>query len=69
MIAIDKEISSRGLRSRMIMQVHDELIFNVVPDELPVLQELVTRNMEGAYAGNVRLEVSSGVGLNWLEAH
>lgn len=69
MIAIDAEIRRLGLRSRMIMQVHDELIFNVVPDELPQLQELVTRNMEGAYAGSVRLEVSSGVGNNWLEAH
>ncbi len=69
MIAIDKEINRLGLRSRMIMQVHDELIFNVVPDELPVLQELVARNMEHAYTGNVRLEVSSGSGLNWLEAH
>jgi len=69
MIAIAAEMRRLGLRSRMIMQVHDELIFNVIPDELPQLQELVTRNMEGAYSGRVRLEVSSGVGHNWLEAH
>lgn len=69
MIDIYREIGERGLRSRMIMQVHDELIFNVIPDELPVLQELVTRLMEHAYSGKVALEVASGVGDNWLEAH
>ena len=53
----------------MIIQVHDELIFNVFPDELAELQALVTDRMEHAYSGNVRLEVSSGVGDNWLEAH
>ena len=47
----------------------DELIFNVFPDELAELQALVTDRMEHAYSGNVRLEVSSGVGDNWLEAH
>lgn len=51
------------------MQVHDELIFNVVPDELSHLQELVAQNMENAYKGKVALEVASGVGKNWLEAH
>ena len=52
------------------MQVHDELIFNVVPEELPRLQALVTELMENACnAGPVPLEVSSGVGDNWLEAH
>lgn len=69
MIDIYREMMARGLRSRMIIQVHDELVFNVVPDELPVLQELVTRLMTGAYSGAVSLEVASGVGNNWLEAH
>lgn len=69
MIDIYREIEERGLRSRMIIQVHDELVFNVVPDELPVLQELVTRLMTGAWQGSVSLEVASGVGNNWLEAH
>lgn len=69
MIAIDGEIRRRGLRSRMIMQVHDELIFNVVPEELADLQQLVIENMEHAYRGRVTLEVSGGTGKNWLEAH
>lgn len=69
MIRIHRDIISRGLRSRMILQVHDELIFNVKPDELAQVQQLVTQGMEQAYHGRVALEVSSGVGANWLEAH
>ena len=53
----------------MIMQVHDELVFDVKPAELPKLQKLVTEHMEGAYSGKVNMEVASGVGVNWLEAH
>lgn len=66
---IDAEIRRRGLRSRMILQVHDELVFNVLPDELDELRALVIEKMEGAYSGKIRLEVSCGVGKNWLEAH
>ncbi|MDE6269511.1 MAG: DNA polymerase I, partial [Muribaculaceae bacterium] len=69
MIAIDAEIKRLGLRSRMILQVHDELIFNVVPDELSVLQEMVQEQMRRAHSRNVELEVSSGVADNWLDAH
>lgn len=69
MIRIDKEIERRGLRSRMILQVHDELVFNVVHDELDTLRQIVVECMETAYSGQVRLEVSCGVGHNWLEAH
>lgn len=69
MVSIHDEIRRRGLRSRMIMQVHDELIFNVVPSELGVMQELVPRLMANAYHGTVPLEVAAGTGTNWLEAH
>ena len=69
MIRIHREMLARGMRSRMILQVHDELVFNVVPEELSALQELVVRLMEGAFTGSVALEVSAGVGANWLEAH
>lgn len=69
MIRIDREITQRGLKSRMILQVHDELVFNVVPDELAQVQEMVVKEMSGAYHGRVPLEVSAGVGANWLEAH
>ena len=69
MIRIHREMNERGMRSRMVMQVHDELVFNVVPEELPQLRELVVRLMEGAFTGSVPLEVSVGTGANWLEAH
>lgn len=69
MIDIAREIESRGLCTRMIMQVHDELIFNVAPEELDEVKSLVERLMMQAYSGNVPLEVAAGVGANWLEAH
>ncbi|MDE6160345.1 MAG: DNA polymerase I [Muribaculaceae bacterium] len=69
MIAVDAEIRRLGLRSRMILQVHDELIFNVYPDELAILQPMVERCMMQAHHGRVPLEVSAGAGANWLEAH
>ena len=69
MVRIYDEMEKRGLRSRMIMQVHDELIFDVVPSELPVMRELVERQMAGAYSGAVPLVAEAGTGDNWLEAH
>lgn len=69
MIRIHRDILAAGLRSRMILQIHDELIFNVKPDELAAVQQIVARDMEQAYSGRVPLEVSAGVGQNWLEAH
>ncbi len=69
MIDVDAEIRRRNLRSRMILQVHDELVFNVKPDELSELQEIVVKKMEGAYCGRIPMEVAAGVGNNWLEAH
>ncbi len=69
MIRVHCDILQAGLRSRMILQVHDELIFNVKPDELGAVQEIVVRDMEEAYRGRVPLEVNAGVGNNWLEAH
>ncbi len=69
MIRIFNELNACGMRSKMVMQVHDELIFNAPLEEVPQLQEMVTRLMEGAFDGAVPLEVSSGTGANWLEAH
>ena len=69
MIDIANEMDQKGLKSRMIMQVHDELVFNIKPDELDTMQELIKRNMENAYKGRVPLIVSAGIGNNWLEAH
>ena len=69
MVAIDRKFREEGLSSKMIMQVHDELNFDVVPEELPRVQEIVTRCMEEAYSGEVTLTASSGVASNWLDAH
>lgn len=69
MIRVHNEMKRLGLKSRMILQVHDELVFNVYPEELPALQELVIREMSGAFSGSVPLEVSAGTGQNWLAAH
>ncbi|MDE7180598.1 MAG: DNA polymerase I [Muribaculaceae bacterium] len=69
MIRIADEIRERGLKSKMIMQVHDELNFNVPENEVGIMQELVSRRMQEAYSGKVVLTASSGVATNWLDAH
>lgn len=69
MVNIHRHIAEAGLKSTMIMQVHDELIFNVKPEELTQLQNIVITDMEHAYRGLVPLEVACGTGTNWLEAH
>ena len=69
MIAIDRRLHDEGFRSTMILQVHDELLFNVKPEELDRLQKIVTEEMTAAYRGKVPMTVSVGIGHNWLEAH
>lgn len=70
MIRIDEAIRSRGLASRLILQVHDELNFNVPPHELEEMKQLVHECMTGAISTlSVPLEVEMGVGKSWLEAH
>jgi DNA polymerase-1 len=68
MLAVDRELSSAGLRSRMILQVHDELMIEVAPGELPAVEPLVRSAMAGAASLRVPLEVSVGTGLSWAEA-
>lgn len=69
MVKIFKEMEERRMQSRMIMQVHDELVFNIVPSELDEMRRLIVECMESSYSGRVAMEVSVGVGTNWLEAH
>lgn len=69
MVNIFDEIAKRGLKSKMIMQVHDELNFDVLPQELDIIKELVCRNMQNVYNGRVSLTASCGTGPNWLTAH
>ncbi len=69
MIAIDRRFREEGIKSRMILQVHDELNFDVVPSELEKVTEIVVTEMENAYHGRVRLTASHGTASNWLDAH
>lgn len=69
MIRIYKRFKEEGLRSKMILQVHDELNFSVVPEERDRVQEIVISEMQNAYPLSVPLLAECGWGSNWLEAH
>lgn len=69
MIRIHEEMTKRNMRSKMILQVHDELVFDTCPDELEVLTELVRERMSGAMQLSVPLDVNINSGQNWFEAH
>ncbi|MGV8828468.1 MAG: DNA polymerase I [Breznakibacter sp.] len=69
MIDINQEMNSLNLKSKMILQVHDELNFDVCQEELETMKELVKRCMENACALKVPLTADMGIGKNWLEAH
>ncbi|WP_313528791.1 DNA polymerase I [Sphingobacterium multivorum] len=69
MIAIQKEIEQRRLTGKMIMQVHDELVFDVPKDEIVVFKKIILDKMSNAIKTSVPLIVEIGEGKNWLEAH
>ncbi len=70
MIKIHTEMQRLNLKSKMILQVHDELIFDVHKDEIEQLKDLVISNMESALSlGKVPVLVDAGIGNNWFEAH
>ncbi|MBR1711815.1 MAG: DNA polymerase I [Alloprevotella sp.] len=69
MVRIDERMRREGLQSKMILQVHDELNFSALPDELPALRSLVIEEMERAWTMSVPLLADCGEGSNWLEAH
>ena len=69
MIRIYRRFKEAGLQSKMIMPVHDELNFDVVPEEIDRVREIVKTEMENAYHGRVPLTASCGVADNWLDAH
>jgi DNA polymerase-1 len=68
MLSVDRELRDRGLGSRMLLQVHDELVFEVAPGELAALSELVRQTMGGAFDLRVPLDVALGTGRSWAEA-
>ena len=68
MIEIQNEFEKRNLKSKMLLQVHDELIFNVLNDELDVVKQIVKQIMENTYKLEVPLVVDIEYGTDWYEA-
>jgi len=68
MLAVHRDLAAAGLRSRMLLQVHDELLFEVAPGELDQVKALVSAAMGSAADLAIPLEVSMGYGLSWAEA-
>ena len=69
MIGVAARLKAEGLRSKMVLQIHDELLFDAVPEEVPALKTLVTEVMEHVMELSVPLTVECSSGINWLEAH
>ena len=71
MIKIQAQLEKEKLQSKMILQVHDELIFDAVPEEIDILKPLILDNMKSALLlpNNVPVEAELGMGKNWLDAH
>ncbi|MDP8228594.1 MAG: DNA polymerase, partial [Candidatus Electryoneaceae bacterium] len=69
MIAVDRMLDDEEFDARMLMQVHDELVFEVPPDEVERLSQRLRDVMDGVWKLRVPLEVGIGYGTNWLDAH
>ena len=69
MINIHKKLSEGNYQTKMLLQVHDELVFDVYKPELETMKTLIKSEMENAYSLSVPLDVEIGVGNDWLEAH
>ena len=69
MVRVDRALKERRLRTKMVLQIHDELVFDAPEEEVDEVVELARREMTGAYDFGVPLEVGVGVGRSWLDAH
>ena len=69
MINIHKKLTTENWKSKMLLQVHDELVFDVHNSELEKIQPMIKHEMENAFKMDVPLDVEIGIGKNWLEAH
>ena len=69
MINVNNRIKKSKLNSKMILQIHDELLFEVPKDELDLLSSLVKEEMENAIKLDIPLKVDCDYGKNWFEAH
>ena len=69
MINVDRKMKEAGMQSRMVLQVHDELVFDALLSEADDLKKLVTEEMENVIQLSIPLTVECNYGKNWLEAH
>ena len=69
MINIHKKLKAENWKSKMLLQVHDELVFDVHKSELETIKPMIKHEMENAFKMDVPLDVEIGVGENWLQAH
>jgi DNA polymerase-1 len=69
MIRVANAMKEKDVKSKMLLQVHDELVFDVHEDEIDLMKELVKTEMEGAVQMTVPMEVEMEVADNWLDAH
>ncbi len=69
MVRIDDQFRKRALRTKMVLQIHDELVFDAPSEEVEIVKEIVRNEMISALEFNVPLEVSIGIGANWIDAH
>ena len=69
MIKIHEILKSGGYKSKMLLQVHDELVFDIHQDEMHILKPIIKDTMEKSYKMSIPLTVDLGEGSNWLEAH
>ena len=69
MINIHKRLINENWKSKMLLQVHDELVFDVHTTELERIKPMIKEEMENAFVLDVPLEVDLGEGVSWLEAH
>jgi DNA polymerase-1 len=68
MLGVQAELDAQGLGSRLLLQVHDELVLEIAPGEAAAVEELVRREMGSAYPLDVALDVSVGLGRSWADA-
>jgi DNA polymerase-1 len=69
MINVFNEFNKHDFKSKMVLQVHDELVFDAHKDELEIINPIIKKCMEEALPLNVPISVDIGTGNNWLEAH
>jgi DNA polymerase-1 len=69
MINIYEDFEKNKIKSKMLLQVHDELVFEVYPEELEEVKKIVSREMKGAIKLTVPIEVEIGCGKDWYDAH